>query len=345
MDLTRTGAFSLPGPVVLRFSIVSNRPTAPALRNAFKQIADGQPAAPNATAGRILRHLQMTPKQAASFCARLSVDDEQPSLLVLRSALDVATADLTGGIAPGVAAQLIELIAKRASTEVDGLLRDTDVVVAFGVDPAALTPAPSLLANDGHVLDRQAYSDLVDAILDTAGLLLITAEGGVGKSTFATVLPRLLADRAHVVVYDCFGNGTYRASDGSRHRHQDGLIQIATELAGAALCLPVLPQRGQLSTEYMRQFNARLLIAVAALREQHPGRHPVLLIDAADNAAMEADSRPGDQAFPRDLLRLGSVPEGVHIALTCRPERLDLLKAPPNIPVRKLEGFSQDESA
>ncbi|WP_144018563.1 ATP-binding protein [Demequina sp. NBRC 110051] len=264
-------------------------------------------------------------------------------LRALRPELDLAARGFAPDTDIRTAASLIELVAQRASTEQHGPIRAPDVLAAFGAQPDDLRPAPSLF-DDAPYSIREPYRALGDAIMNSSRPVLLTAEGGAGKSTFARAAPELLADRAEVVVYDCFGQGNYRRPDAPRHGHKEALVQITTELAGAGLCLPMIAAPHVAKADLLRAFVRRLEDARDELA-QRGGRRLVVLVDAADNAEIAARENAELHSFAWDLLRLGdSLPPGVHLVLSCRPERLHLLDAPEDIVRCELDVFSLDET-
>ena len=125
-----------------------------------------------------------------------------------------------------------------------------------------------------------------------------------------------------VVVFDCFGGGAYRSSDQARHLPSVGFVQLTNELASRGLCDPLLPG----DTESVALANAmrrRLTQAVATLKSQSKKEGLLIVIDAADNAQIEADDRK-DLAFPKLLLASLSAEqiEGVKLVLTARTHRM-----------------------
>lgn len=328
----------------IRFSIVTNKPIAPEAITAVRELATGQPPAEGSSAARLKSVVTLTVAAAASLCSRLDLRGREPGITALRRGLDREIGGLTADTDLRVSASLVDLVASRASTESDGPILRADVLTAFGCREDELAPAPRLL-DDTPFIARDAYSGLADRILGTYRSMVITAEGGVGKSTFARALPDLLSDRADVIVYDCFGNGDYRNPAHPRHRHRDGLVQLATEIAGLGLCFPIVHAGNLAPEEYTKAFVRRLEQASEMLR-QNGDRQLVILVDAADNAAIAAEDNADSRSFVRDLLRLDTdVPPNIRIVLTCRPERLRLLEAPAGIVSFELPAFTPEETA
>lgn len=343
LDQRSNDAFAVPATAHATYSLVTNRPIGPHLKSALRRIADGTPGSPSSTQEKLLAILGADRESAALLARRISFDSDPAGLHSLRTRLDVLAATLTGTVDPGIPAMLVEAVSARASGEIDASMRLADVALAFRVTVDQLVPAPSMLTVAEPVIWRACYDELAEHVLTNQGTSLIAADGGAGKSTFAAGLPSLLQGRAKVVVYDCFGNGQYRAANCPRHRHRDGLVQISSELAALGLCSPLVPAHAMEPADYMRAFMTRLTEASALLTSGDAEQHLVVIIDAADNAAIAASAHAGERTFVHDLWQL-DLPPNVHIALTCRPYRAHLLNPPTNLEPTVLPGFSVTES-
>ena len=326
------------------YSIVTNKPIAPTALEAVQELANGQVPADGSPAARVKAATGLNTETVASLCSRLDLRGREPGVTALRRGLDREVGGLTADTDLRVSASLVDLVASRASTEFSGPILKSDVLAAFGCREGELTPAPCLL--DGTpFITRDAYTDLADRILETPGSMVLTAEGGVGKSTFARALPDLISDRADVIIYDCFGNGNYRNPAHPRHRHRDGLVQLATEMAGLGLCFPIVHLGNLAPEEYTKAFVRRLDHASEVLM-QSGNRQLIIVVDAADNAVIAAEDNADSRSFARDLLRLqADIPPNVRIVLTCRPERLDRLEAPVGVVSFELPAYTPDETA
>ncbi len=336
-------ALKVPADVRVRYVIVTNRPVSSTLTNAIQKIIDGRQFAGNSIPAKVLSRLQLERNAAARLLMQVEFASAQLGLGALRSQLDDLTGTLTGEVDPTIPSVLIEHVSRRASGESADPIRLATVAAAFGVMVEDLVPAPPLLSTKSATVKRDCYKELAEAVLATERPMIITAVGGAGKSTFTGQLPRLLADRATVIIYDCFGNGAYRAPNHSRHRHRDGLVQITSELAARALCPPLIPRPATAPTEYLKAFRKRIAEAARRITATAPGTRLVLIVDAADNATAVADARPGEQSFVRDLLRLEPI-DNVSIVLTCRPYRMNDLNPPPGFVHLELPEYSLGES-
>jgi hypothetical protein len=328
----------------IRFSIVTNKPISSDAVNAVRDLASGQQAAVGSSAAKLTDAANLSADDVASLCSRLDLRGREPGVTVLRRGLDREVGGLTADTDLRVSASLVDLVASRASTESSGPIQKADVLTAFGCREDELAPAPCQLETAPFFV-RDAYVELADRILGSSGSIVVTAEGGAGKSTFARALPDLLQGRADVIIYDCFGNGSYRRPDRPRHRHRDGLVQLATEIAGIGLGLPIIHTGNLAPEEYTKAF-VRRLDAASEILVQSGTRQLVIVVDAADNAVMAAEDNADSRAFVRDLLRLDdAIPTNVHIVLTCRPERVHLLESPAGIVAFELPAFAPEETA
>jgi hypothetical protein len=343
VDAGRDTGLQIPAEASARYSVTSNRPVAPTLRSAIAKIISGQNFAPNSYPAKVLGWLQLDRDAASELLRRVDFDGAGTSLAALRAELDALTADLSGEPISTVPAVLIEQISKRASGEASGPIDLPLVAMVFGTTAGDLLPAPPLIQRPSRLITRAVYQDLADQIMAAGTATIISAVGGAGKSTFAAALPDLLENRAVVVVYDCFGNGSYRSASKPRHRHRDGIVQIASELASQALCPPILARSGTESAELLRALERRLKDARDRAQALTPGIELVVVVDAADNAVIAADAN-GDRTFATDLLRIDSIP-GVHFVLTARPYRIPSLNPPPALEPLALPEFSKEESA
>jgi hypothetical protein len=123
-----------------------------------------------------------------------------------------------------------------------------------------------LISEPKQVLPRAQQADILTTLLTAQRPVVIHADGGVGKSTLSAHLARAMPAGSAAVLYDCFGDGTYRQALKYRHRYRDALIQIANELAGQQLCLPLIPSSGADPKQFMRAFVSRLKQAIDLLR-------------------------------------------------------------------------------
>ncbi|MFI2780045.1 hypothetical protein [Streptomyces sp. ALB3] len=280
----------------------------------------------------------------AEFFNRLQVDPTAPGLLLLERLFRLDLAGFLPG-APDVHPLLLkEMIARRAtSLETNHVVDRSTVLTALGVPPERVLPAPNLIDRPGRVIvipQTRAIAD--DIVGSTQRPVIVHAAGGVGKSVLTTQIERSLPAGSVTLVYDCFGNGGYRRSSSPRHQHQQGLVQLANELAAHALCDPLIPAGTAQPADYAKAFMVRVRGAAEAIAASAAGALLVLVVDAADNAALIARDG-GERTFVADLLR-ETLPDNVRLVMLCRTERVGLLEPPPGVHRIELAGFGVTES-
>ncbi|MFZ3288389.1 MAG: NACHT domain-containing protein [Telluria sp.] len=241
---------------------------------------------------------------------------------------------------------LQDLVLKKAGPSGQGknLIRREDVLDAFDCEPEDLFPADTRFVDVGAVVERAELSTVKD-LVKTSGLpVFIHAEGGVGKTVFVQSIASKMMSEFEVVVFDCFGGGSYRSDNHSRHLPSIGLVQIVNELASRTLCDPMLPH-GDNSRRIIKAARRRLAQAATAIRTQSKKLGLLIIVDAADNAQLEAEYRH-EEAFPK--LLLSSIGEdsidGVKLLLTVRTHRKDKVIGRTTVKEVELGPFTDSEA-
>lgn len=330
----------------LELYFVTNRPVSVDVVETIEDAAKRQTPRHPKVFGFLEEYCGLKGGELAEICLLLRLQPEQQGFLEQRQLLTQVLRRYLPGADSEAPLQLKDLVTRKATSEFLGAPQITkfDVLKAIGTSEEDLFPARCLIEAPHRVVVREQEAALTQAVLDTVGqCLIVEADGGVGKSVLALRLPLHLPSGSHAVVYDCFGNGTYRSPSGFRHRHKDALVQIANELAGATLCDPLIPAAGADNVAYTRAFLARLGQAVQSLRARDSGAVLWIVVDAADNAEMAARDNSDGPSFARDLLR-EQIPAGVCVVMLCRPYRVDLLDPPPNTGRISLQPFSKRET-
>jgi hypothetical protein len=218
---------------------------------------------------------------------------------------------------------LQDLVLKKAGPSGQGknLIRREDVLDALDCEPEDLFPADTRFVDVGAVVERADLSTVTDLIKASKVPVFVYADGGVGKTVFVQSLAARMANEMEVVVFDCFGGGSYRSDNYSRHLPRIGLVQIVNELASRTLCDPMLPS-GDDSRKIIKTARRRLAQASMAIRTQSNKLGLLIIVDAADNAQLEADYRH-EEAFPKLLLSaIDEDPiDGVKLLFSARPHR------------------------
>lgn len=225
------------------------------------------------------------------------------------------------------------------------ITRET-LLLHFGTsDGAALFPCPSEISRIESPILRGPVKLASNRLLAGAPLLCLHGNGGVGKTTALQEVEAALPPASVMVVYDCYGGGSYLDASELRHKASDAFVQLTNELAGR-LRLPLLLTR-QHHSDYPRLFATRLKHAADALAARDPGALLVIAIDAADNAVTAAKSRAAfdpSPAFVHDFLTLRNLPTNVRFIVTARTGRLNELVLPADYEQIEIKPFSLAET-
>lgn len=326
------------------FEFVTNRPLANSLVSGLDQLRSRE----DTPQARAAAHATRLPEDVAPAFARLlTLTGRVEHLAVQESLLH----DDVSGYLPeadrDAPLHLKDLVTQRATTKFEHRpeIARLDVLKALGVDMRDLFPAPPRIDIPTRIVPRRQLDNLAARIVSGGCVSIVSADAGVGKTVLSTQLGGLLPEGSRTLVFDCFGNGSYRSASEYRHRCRDGLVQLANELAGLSLCNPLIPTSKADPPAYVRAFMARVESAAATLRQNAAGAVLCLVIDAADNAEMAAKEIHDSPSFPRFLLRETNWPTNVRVVLTARPHRVDQLDPPASIERIPLEPFDEAESA
>lgn len=220
--------------------------------------------------------------------------------------------------------ELAELVRDKAGSkgQRNNLIKREDVLDALGCDVEDLFPADTRFIDVGEIVLRSVNVQVSDLLRKSNVPVFLCADGGVGKTVFVQTLASEWADKFEVIVFDCFGGGAYRSEDQGRHLPKVGLLQIVNELAARGLCDPMLPSDND-TLGIIKATRKRLDQASKTIAAQSKKLGVLVVIDAADNAHIEASNRNED-AFPKLLLSsLGRRPiPGVKLLLTARTHRM-----------------------
>lgn len=331
----------------LTFVFATNRPISSDVYNAIADaVSMATPRDARASNG-LERYTALRGSDLASFCALISLESEQDGFLAQRKAL---TSDLRSYLAGGDSEAFLEikeLVTRKATSEFakNPSITKFDILRALGKDEEDLFPAPNRISLPNLVIPRTEEQTLVRRIVDAGSSpVVVHAEGGVGKSVFASRIGLHLPRGSVSVVYDCFGNGEYRAPSHPRHGARQALVQIANELAAAAHCHPIVPSSHADDAAYFRAFCARVSQTASSIQQVEKIALLCIVIDAADNAEMAAAESGDAESFARKLIR-ETFPSGVRIVMLCRTHRRHLLNPPPSVNELPLPVFSWDETA
>ena len=329
--LRKYGAAFAAGRV--RFQFISNRRFSKPILTSLRELAKGAAPTHTDTAESLVRFTGLKGKQVQAFFSLLDLDGSQPGVWSQRNLLNeelrgyLPDADVDGPV------QLKELVTRKATSEftTNPTIRREDVLRALKATELDLFPAPSRIPIPADTIARAQEAEIIRSIMDANGPVIIHADGGVGKSVLAARLAQAMPAGSSAVLYDCYGVGLYRNPLDFRHRHRDGLVQIANELAARGWCHPLVPTIHADATRYMRAFAYRLEQAARQVRADTPDAVLCVINDAADNAEAAAREQGDRGSFVRDLVRMPAM-EGVRPVFTSRTHRVVNLdpRCPPN---------------
>ena len=210
-------------------------------------------------------------------------------------------------------------------------------------DRDALFPCPNQIQILERPISRKASSAVVEKMQNGKQRICLYGGAGCGKTTAIQALEGLLPPESVVIVFDCYGGGSYLNSDAYRHRLHDAFLQLSNELA-IRLRIPLLVSRSE-NLDYPRVFKKQLENAAQIVASQSENAFLVIVIDAADNSVVAAKTRsPAEQSFVHDFMALGSLPENVRFVVTTRTGRLSTLGLPSNFEQYEIDGFTLDET-
>jgi hypothetical protein len=325
-----------------RFEFETNRPIAPTVFEALSDLVEGKESERSAY---FRGKLSLTGSALQSFAKLVSLIPNVPGYLTQRSLLEQGLGTYLPDNDKDAPLQLKDLVARKATTEFERnpQIRRQDVLDAIGAREHSLFPAPALIETPRAIVRREQLPLIAAEIVASSDPIIIQAGGGVGKSITATTLSKQLPPYSVGFVYDCFGNGGYRSASEYRHRPQDGLVQLANEMASAGLCDPLLPSNKADDSAYVRAFITRVRQVSDQLTNSGDGLL-LIVIDAADNAETASQEASDGPSFPRLLLR-EKLPANVRLVLTARPYRVESLVPPPEVKLITLQPFSESETA
>lgn len=345
----------------LKIRLISNQPCGPTLLRMVKNAQTLLASSPDATSNRtIVQSLDGHARRAYDLLLRRSGLGEEEFTDFIR-VLDIdylGSADrfeqqrrivttlgkhVLGDVFPAQRS-LYELVRKKALPEASRCpdIDQADVLAHVGVTGwSDLFPLPARVDIPDFVVRQPDAERLAQTITGGSDRRIVAhGDAGVGKTVSLIELQKTMPGGSIVVLYDCFAGGEYLGPTERRHHPQYAIRQLINEIArkcGTPLVLP-----GSADVLALWQKLEQVLAAAAGSLEEDGG-HLVLAIDAADNAVIASRERQGEPCFVPDLWKL-PLPENVHVVMTCRSARADLLAAPDNAHEIELTGFDQASS-
>lgn len=329
----------------LKFIFVSNRSINEGFHESIKQVALGYST--NLTNQRKLElYTGLNGHNLSDFCKLITFDITADDYWEQRNILASETATYLAGSDAHSPISLKELITRKALSESQNSnsINKIDVLRTLNTNEDALFPVKNLIKTVENPIQREQEQQLTSQIIDdNCNVFIIQAEGGVGKTIFASHIHEYLPEDSISIVYDCFGDGDYRNTSTLRHTHRTALVQIANELAAKGLSHPLIPSSSATDFDYIKAFLSRIEQAAEKLNYINPNAILSIVIDAADNAQMAAEEFGEVRSFIKDLIK-ESFPDNVKLISFCRPYRLKLLDVPSAVKTLNLNPFTLEET-
>lgn len=256
----------------------------------------------------------------------------------------VALSALKDGDVRAEYAELREYFRKRMRPEGQReLITAESIFGLFGhADARAFFPHPTKIVAVENLIQREAVGSIGDRFAAGVAKVCLVGAGGEGKTTALQDLAARLPQGSELVVYDCYGEGSYLNANAYRHRSEDAFLQMGNDVAARLLLPPMFAERG---VDHPRRFSAKLAAAAEALTARNPAALLVVAVDAADNAVTAArQCIPPEAAFVHDFARLGGLPSNVRLLLSAREGRLPDLSLPVDVDLMRLGPFTPEES-
>jgi energy-coupling factor transporter ATP-binding protein EcfA2 len=280
------------------------------------------------------------------FCRSLVIVDRSDSRFHIQEQVINAVSEWLDGDARVQANNLLQyvrsLMAPERSRE---YITRQSVLAQFGLsDPRALFPCQPVLRFVDDPIRREQAAQIQEVLVKGCSYLCLHGEGGCGKTTLLQEIKGLLPERSLLLVYDCYGAGSYLHSDSYRHRTKDAFVQLSNELA-VALAIPLVLVRSD-TADYPRLFKERLDRAAEVLRRESPDALLVIAIDAADNAVTAAERcSPPETSFVPAFVHLGNLPSNVRLVVSARTGRKPSLNLPSAFKEVEIDGFTLPETS
>lgn len=221
-----------------------------------------------------------------------------------------------------------------------------DILLKLGAgDPSVLFPAPSYIDFVDQPVKRKSISNAAKA-LGSGGnqYFCLHGNGGLGKTTALQLIAAELPQQSVMIVYDCYGAGSYLDASKSRHRQRDAFVQLANDVAESLQLPNYLVPRD--NTDFPRALRRRIEEAAKLVSSLNDEALLVFAVDAIDNASTAARSKhPPEPSFAQDFMSLDDIPTNVRILVSCRTSRLPELSIPARFQRIELEPFALPETA
>lgn len=318
-------------PENIEFCFITNKRISPRLITAVKDAVAGTKQRYLSELKKLERFTGLKSDSLISFLKLLRFEDCQEDYWEQRNILCQETGNYLPGVDSNATTQLRYLVNHKALSEGEKNpdITKIDVLRVLNVNEDDLFPAPCMIEDPGkNTISFPQEQEFIRTIIEASSPVVIHADGGVGKTVFATRIQANLPNGSECILYDCFGNGSYRNPRKYRHRHQDALVQIANELATRGFCHPLIPSPHADTSLYMKAFFHRIGQASELARLNNSDALICIVVDAADNAQMASEEIDEKHSFVQHLVKEKEMPDNVRLVFLCRTHRQSYLGDP-----------------
>lgn len=222
-------------------------------------------------------------------------------------------------------------------------ITEIDLLYRLNISKERLFPVIQSFEEIRNLVGRKQVQPLIDKILknNTGYPICLHGGAGIGKSTISQLIKQKFPKDSEVILFDCYGAGTYLNSSDSRHLHKEAILQISNEMA-KKIGSPFLLSTESESYLLVREFKNRVENAIKILRKRKPDSLLVLIIDAADNSVTAAQKNQ-TTSFIHDLVN-ETYAEGFRLIVTSRSHRVLALNLPKQCISIPLDPFDFEET-
>jgi hypothetical protein len=315
-------------PAAIALKLVSNQPVNPEVLAAINAIRDGARSSRRASKAqqRLLTATGLAQSDAAGFFDRLDLNEcGAPSRFEVQARVIQAIQVVATPNSRQIQLELWNLVYKRMLPgDLAPITKETVIGAMLYGTSTALLPCPPALVKPLQLLSRNVSLEIANE-LNAHRRLCVHGQGGCGKTTTLFELRNLLPSGSELLVFDCYGGGTYLDSEGQRHLPRHAFLHLCNELSARVATPLLIPPSGEV--DYAREFAERLRKASRIISARDPSALLVVAVDAADNSVTAANSRvPPERSFVHEFASLGELPDNVRLVVSARTGRLDRLR-------------------
>lgn len=222
-------------------------------------------------------------------------------------------------------------------------ITEIDLLHCLQMSMEKLFPVVQSFEEIENLVERKQLQTLIDKLIknDSGNPFCLHGGAGIGKSTISQLIKQNFPKDSKVILFDCYGAGSYLNPSDSRHLHKEAILQISNELA-KKIGSPFLLFTDSEPHILIREFKSRVEDALSILRKINPDSVLVLIIDAADNSVTAAEKNKS-KSFIQDLVN-ENYADGFRLVVTSRSHRIASLNLPENYIDIPLEPFDLEET-